>query len=43
MTTSTIVAGSTGGYTTTLCGAKDLLEHGIELGAVRDEFPDRWV
>jgi uncharacterized protein YndB with AHSA1/START domain len=37
------VADSTGGYTTTLCGAKALLEHGIELGAVRDKFPDAWV
>jgi uncharacterized protein YndB with AHSA1/START domain len=37
------VAGSTGGYTTALCGAKALLEHGIELGAVRDKFPDAWV
>lgn len=37
------VAGSTGGYTTALCGAKALLEHGIELGAVRDKFPDNWV
>jgi len=39
----TYVAGSTGGYTTALCGAKALLEHGIELGAVRDKFPDAWV
>jgi uncharacterized protein YndB with AHSA1/START domain len=37
------VAGSTGGYTTALCAAKALLEHGIELGAVRDKFPDNWV
>ncbi|GAA5130883.1 SRPBCC family protein [Pseudonocardia adelaidensis] len=37
------VAGSTGGYTTVLCAAKALLEHGIELGAVRDKFPDNWV
>ncbi|MHA6620903.1 SRPBCC family protein [Pseudonocardia sp. DLS-67] len=37
------VAGSTGGYTTALCAAKALLEHGVELGAVRDEFPDSWV
>jgi uncharacterized protein YndB with AHSA1/START domain len=37
------VAGSTGGYTTALCAAKALLEHGIELGAVRDKFPDKWV
>jgi uncharacterized protein YndB with AHSA1/START domain len=37
------VAGSTGGYTTALCGAKALLEHGIELGAVRDKHPDNWV
>jgi uncharacterized protein YndB with AHSA1/START domain len=37
------VAGSTGGYTTALCAAKALLEHGIELGAVRDKFPDAWV
>ncbi|TCP56343.1 uncharacterized protein YndB with AHSA1/START domain [Tamaricihabitans halophyticus] len=34
---------STGGYTTALCGAKALLEHGLELGAVRDKFPDAWV
>jgi uncharacterized protein YndB with AHSA1/START domain len=37
------VANSTGGYTTALCAAKALLEHGIELGAVRDKFPDAWV
>ena len=37
------VAGSTGGYTTALCAAKALLEHGIELGAVGDKFPDNWV
>ena len=37
------VAGSTGGYTTALCAAKALLEHGIELRAVRDKFPDKWV
>ena len=37
------VADSTGGFTTALCGAKALLEHGIELGAVRDKFPDAWV
>jgi hypothetical protein len=37
------VAGSTGGYTTVLCAAKALLEHGIELGAVRDKHPDDWV
>ena len=37
------VADSTGGYTTALCSAKALLEHGIELGAVRDKFPDNWV
>jgi uncharacterized protein YndB with AHSA1/START domain len=37
------VAGSTGGYTTALCSAKALLEHGIELGAVRDKYPDDWV
>jgi uncharacterized protein YndB with AHSA1/START domain len=37
------VADSTGGYTTMLCSAKALLEHGIELGAVRDKFPDHWV
>jgi uncharacterized protein YndB with AHSA1/START domain len=37
------VADSTGGYTTVLCSAKALLEHGIELGAVRDKFPDNWV
>jgi uncharacterized protein YndB with AHSA1/START domain len=37
------VADSTGGYTTMLCSAKALLEHGIELGAVRDKFPDNWV
>ena len=35
--------GSTGGYTIMLCGAKALLEQGIELGAVRDQFPDAWV
>jgi uncharacterized protein YndB with AHSA1/START domain len=34
---------ATGGYTTVLCSAKALLEHGIELGAVRDKFPDNWV
>ncbi|OLS99830.1 hypothetical protein BJF90_37555 [Pseudonocardia sp. CNS-004] len=33
------VGGATGGYTTALCAAKALLEHGIELGAVRDKFP----
>ena len=37
------VANSTGGYTTALCAAKALLEHRIELGAVRDKFPDAWV
>jgi uncharacterized protein YndB with AHSA1/START domain len=37
------VADSTGGYTTALCAAKALLEHGIELGAVRDKFPDNWT
>jgi uncharacterized protein YndB with AHSA1/START domain len=37
------VADSTGGYTTALCAAKALLEHGIELGAVRDKHPDDWV
>ena len=37
------VADSTGGFTVVLCGAKALLEHGIELGAVRDKFPDAWV
>jgi len=37
------VAGSTGGYTTALCSAKALLEYGVELGAVRDKFPDNWV
>jgi uncharacterized protein YndB with AHSA1/START domain len=37
------VADSTGGYTTALCSAKALLEHGIELGAVRDKHPDNWV
>ena len=37
------VGDSTGGYALALCGAKALLEHGIELGAVRDRFPDRWV
>lgn len=37
------VADSTGGFTIALCGAKALLEHGIELGAVRDKFPDAWV
>jgi uncharacterized protein YndB with AHSA1/START domain len=37
------VADSTGGYTTALCAAKALLEHGIELGAVRDKHPDNWV
>jgi hypothetical protein len=37
------VAGSTGGYTTALCAAKALLEHGIVLGAVGDKFPDNWV
>ena len=37
------VSGSTGGYTTALCSAKALLEHGVELGAVRDKFPDAWV
>ena len=37
------VADSTGGYTTALCSAKALLEHGIELGAVGDKFPDAWV
>jgi uncharacterized protein YndB with AHSA1/START domain len=37
------VSGSTGGYTTALCAAKALLEHGVELGAVRDKFPDAWV
>lgn len=37
------VAGSTGGYTTAVCAAKALLEHGVELGAVRDKFPENWV
>jgi uncharacterized protein YndB with AHSA1/START domain len=37
------VAGSTGGYTTVLCAAKALLEHGIELEAIRDKFPENWV
>jgi secreted PhoX family phosphatase len=37
------VADSTGGYTTAVCAAKALLENGIELGAVRDKFPDAWV
>jgi uncharacterized protein YndB with AHSA1/START domain len=37
------VGAATGGYTTALCAAKALLEHGIELGAVRDKFPDKWV
>lgn len=37
------VSDSTGGYTTALCAAKALLEHGIELNAVGDKFPDGWV
>jgi uncharacterized protein YndB with AHSA1/START domain len=39
----TYVGDSTGGFTTVLCGAKAVLEHGIELGAVRDKFPHAWV
>jgi uncharacterized protein YndB with AHSA1/START domain len=35
-------ADSTGGYTIVLCGLKALLEHGVELGAVRDSHPE-WL
>ncbi|HEX3731829.1 MAG TPA: SRPBCC family protein [Mycobacteriales bacterium] len=31
--------GSTDGFAIVLCGLKAWLEHGIELGAVRDRFP----
>lgn len=34
------VAGSTNGFTIVLCALKAWLEHGIELGTVRDRFPD---
>jgi uncharacterized protein YndB with AHSA1/START domain len=37
------VGDSTGGYTTVVCAAKAVLEHGIELGAIRDKHPDAWV
>ncbi|QWF83249.1 SRPBCC family protein [Amycolatopsis sp. CA-230715] len=33
------VRDSTGGFTIALCALKALLEHGIELGAVRDRHP----
>jgi uncharacterized protein YndB with AHSA1/START domain len=33
--------GSTGGFALVLAGMKALLEHDIELGLVRDRFPDR--
>jgi uncharacterized protein YndB with AHSA1/START domain len=33
------VVGSTEGFAIVLAGAKALLEHGIELGLVRDRFP----
>jgi uncharacterized protein YndB with AHSA1/START domain len=32
-------AGSTGGFSIVLCALKALLEHDIDLGAVRDRFP----
>ena len=32
---------SKGGYTMVLAGLKAWLEHGIELGLVSDQFPDR--
>lgn len=32
---------STGGFTQVLAGLKALLEHGIELGLVRDSHPPR--
>jgi uncharacterized protein YndB with AHSA1/START domain len=32
-------AGSTAGFTIALCALKALLEHDVELGAVRDRFP----
>lgn len=34
------VAGSTNGFTIVLSALKAWLEHGIELGAVRDRYPD---
>jgi uncharacterized protein YndB with AHSA1/START domain len=34
------LAGSTGGFTLVLAGAKAWLEHGIELNLVADRFPD---
>lgn len=34
------LAGSTGGFTNVLCALKAWLEHGIELGTVRDRYPD---
>ena len=34
------LAGSTGGFTIVLCALKALLEHDVELAAVRDRFPD---
>jgi uncharacterized protein YndB with AHSA1/START domain len=33
------VAGSTGGFTIVLCAAKALLEHDLDLAAVRDRHP----
>lgn len=35
------VIDSTGGFTQVLAGLKALLEHGIELGLVRDSHPPR--
>lgn len=35
--------GATGGFTLVLAGMKALLEHDIELGLVRDRFPDSVV
>lgn len=34
------VIDSTGGFTIVLCGLKALLEHGIRLNLVADQFPD---
>lgn len=37
------VIDSTGGFTIVLCGLKALLEHGIRLNLVADQFPDAHV
>lgn len=34
---------SMGGFSLVLAGAKAWLEHGLELGLVRDRHPDAWV